>query len=78
MLHTHRNEDQLEFLRLSIAVCKIRSYIQIPFKMRELETEGQGHDVQHFLWRQSMANIDIYKNRTYTFFASSHRFPDIK
>ena len=38
---------------------------------------GQEHDTQHSQWRNSMANIDLYKNRTLAFFASSHRFPDI-
>ena len=42
-----------------------------------LESEGQGHGVQHSQWFHSIENIKLYKSQTWTFFASCHRFRDI-
>ena len=39
---------------------------------------GQGHDVKHSQWCHSMVNINLYTSRTWAFFASFHRFPDIE
>ena len=45
--------------------------------MFNLETEGQGHGVQHLQWSQSMINVNLYKSHNLEFFADSHSFRDI-
>ena len=57
---------------LALTVCKI-----LLIKTFGLEYISQGHDVQNLQWRHSMANVNLYKTRTWAFFASFHRFPDI-
>ena len=47
----------------AIAACEIRSYIEIHFKINDLENVCQGHDVQHSQWRHSIANDNVYKSR---------------
>ena len=43
----------------------------------DLENLGQGHTVQRSPWSHSLANTNLYQSRTWAFFASSGRFPDL-
>ena len=52
-------------------------YSKLKIYIFDLEYCRQGHKVQHSKWSHSIRNINIYKSRSWAFFSSSHRFPDI-
>ena len=50
--------------------CMTRKCLTLKMKVNVTEyTKSQ--------WSHSIANINLYKSRTWAFFASSHRFPDV-
>ena len=67
--------DSIPYAMLMTGNFKIKYHFQ---KLCNLENIGNDHDVQHSQWPHSMANFNIYKSRTWVFFTSCHRLPDIK
>ena len=50
----------------------------LTFQILDLENVGKYRRVQHSQWHHSVTNINLYESRSMHFYASIHRFRDVK